>query len=344
MFTRCLSCHRPFSENQSLERLRRGRRLAYDPDRGRIWTLCDACRAWTLAPIEERWEALEELERITRDRGRVLASTDHVGLIEVEDLEVVRVGEANLPEEAWWRYGSELLRRRRRRNVNQALEIAGMVGLTLASGGAAGMFIMGDGIGILSEFQRWRRYGRTAWRGEALCSRCGGPLTKLRFAASKHLRVDGVAAEGIALIHPCRRCRVRGVARPDAVHRIEGVAAEHVLRRVMAHRNFGGGKEKDVRRATDLIRQAGSPVAFVHQLGPGDLTLREVGNVKKRLPNSLALEIAVNDDAERRLLRMELSAIEARWREEEEIAAIIDGELTPLPAGVRMPSRSRGPS
>lgn len=60
-------------------------------------------------------------------------------------------------------------------------------------------------------------------------------------------------------------------------------------------------------------------------------------NVKKKLPRLLALEIALNDDAERRLMLMEIEAIEARWREEEEIAAIIDGELTPLPAGVGLP-------
>ncbi|MEN8185388.1 MAG: hypothetical protein ABFS46_22965, partial [Myxococcota bacterium] len=97
------------------------------------------------------------------------------------------------------------------------------------------------------------------------------------------------------------------------------------------------GKQKHVREATDLIEAAGSPEALIRELGRGDLTLKQVGNVKKKLPRSLALEIALNDDSERRLMQLEIDAIEARWREEEEIAAIIDGELTPLPAGVELP-------
>jgi hypothetical protein len=339
MFARCLSCHRSFEENESLERLRTGRRVAYDPERGRLWTLCSACRAWNLAPIEERWEALEELERLTRDRGRLLASTDHVGLIEAEDLEVVRVGRAKLPEEAWWRYGSELLRRRRRQTVNQALEVAATVGLAVATGGAAVAFVGGSG-GVLSELQRWRKFGRVAWRGEARCGGCDRPLRRIRFAGSKRLRIDAAMPEGLALVYPCKYCRMAGGGRAGAAHRIEGVSAEHVLRRVMAHRNFGGGKEKHIRQATELIDSVGSPRALIREFGQGDLNLREVGGAKKRLFRSLALEIALNDDSERRLLQLELGAIEARWREEEEIAAIIDGELTPLPAGVRIPAPS----
>jgi len=336
MFSRCLSCHRPFDENQSLERLRAGRRIAYDPDRGRLWTVCDACRRWTLAAIEERWEALDELEKLTRDRGRLIASTDHVGLIQVEDLEVVRVGETQLPEEAWWRYGSELLRRRRRQSVNQVLEVGAMVALAVATGGAFVAYAGGGN--ALSELQRWRRFGRVAWRGEATCPRCEKPLRRIRFRDSREIRVDATSPGDLCLVYPCSYCEKAGPPGFGPGHRIGGVTAEHVLRRVMAYRNFAGGKEKHVRQATDLIVAAGSPASLIREFGSGMLTLRQVGNVKKKLPRSLALEIALNDDAERRLMLMEIEAIEARWREEEEIAAIIDGELTPLPAGVGLPA------
>ena len=40
---------------------------------------------------------------------------------------------------------------------------------------------------------------------------------------------------------------------------------------------------------------------------------------------------AANDTVEQRLLELELAEIEAHWKEEEELASIIDGELTPLP-------------
>ena len=45
----------------------------------------------------------------------------------------------------------------------------------------------------------------------------------------------------------------------------------------------------------------------------------------------MALEIAANESAEQHLLELELAELEAHWRREEELAAIVDGELTPLP-------------
>jgi hypothetical protein len=45
----------------------------------------------------------------------------------------------------------------------------------------------------------------------------------------------------------------------------------------------------------------------------------------------LALEIAANERIERRLLEAEAHELEKRWRDEERIAAIADGELTPGP-------------
>ena len=46
------------------------------------------------------------------------------------------------------------------------------------------------------------------------------------------------------------------------------------------------------------------------------------------LEQSLALEIAVNETRERELLLLEAQALEERWRDEERIAAIVDGELS----------------
>ena len=75
-----------------LETFQVGRRLAFDPERGRLWVVCRACERWNLSPLEERWEALETLERIFRDT-RVRASTENVGLARLrEGLELVRIG------------------------------------------------------------------------------------------------------------------------------------------------------------------------------------------------------------------------------------------------------------
>ena len=45
--------------------------------------------------------------------------------------------------------------------------------------------------------------------------------------------------------------------------------------------------------------------------------------------HSIALKIALNESAERRVMGLELEAIEFTWKHEEELAHTIDEELTP---------------
>ena len=45
--------------------------------------------------------------------------------------------------------------------------------------------------------------------------------------------------------------------------------------------------------------------------------------------HSIAIKIALNESAERRIMGLELEAIEFTWKHEEELARIIDEELTP---------------
>ena len=104
LYTHCLVCHTPFPANEELEHFSTSNRVAYDAERGRLWAICRSCKRWSLAPIEERWEALEELEKLVKDRAKLLSQTDNVALLRAGELDVVRVGRANLTEEAWWRY------------------------------------------------------------------------------------------------------------------------------------------------------------------------------------------------------------------------------------------------
>jgi hypothetical protein len=41
--------------------------------------------------------------------------------------------------------------------------------------------------------------------------------------------------------------------------------------------------------------------------------------------------VGLDQAVEQRLLELELAELEAIWRQEEELASIVDGELTPLP-------------
>jgi hypothetical protein len=323
MLSRCIYCHLPLSENQTLENFRVGRRIAFDPGRGRLWTICGSCRRWNLAPIEERWEALEELEKLSRDRGRLLSQTDHIALFRLDDIDIVRVGRAQLAEEAWWRYGQELQRRRARSRLITAAEIALYAGM--ASVSAFGMMWIGGGGQPIHQLIRWRKFGSTAWRGEKFCRRCGRPLYEVSFKQAAHLIVQPGTAETVSLDLRCKRC---GFKNADGGVSFEGPDAERMLRRVLAYHNFSGAPEQRVKDAVRMIDHAGSAHHLIRSLGQRNF---KVVDGRKQKESVIALEIAINDEAERELLELELAELEARWREEEELAAIVDGELTELP-------------
>ena len=74
----------------------RGRRIAYDPVKGRLWAVCEGCHRWNLAPLEEREGALYELERLARDHAKPLGHTANISLMVAGPLTLIRVGEAGL--------------------------------------------------------------------------------------------------------------------------------------------------------------------------------------------------------------------------------------------------------
>lgn len=326
MFTRCLSCHRPFEPNEELEHAPLGRRLAFDPARGRLWNVCNACTRWTLVPFEERWEALEELEKTTRDRGRLLAETENIALIRAGPLEIVRVGRARLQEEAWWRYGKELTQRRSQYRTLATVEIAARIGLLLASG--IGIFWIGKG-DVFNGVRRWRRFGSSAWKGSLRCPNCGADMDRIGFREAKLLYLRAGQEEGGTGVQLQKACWKCGAARDHGGHTLDGVAAEHTLRRLLAWHQFAGAKEDTVRSASGLIEHAGSAERFILQTAHNTAYVRDILWARNETPG-IALEIALNDAMERTLLEMELADLETRWREEEEIAAIVDGELTPV--------------
>lgn len=332
MLRSCLFCHAPFALNDQLEHFNVGRRLAFDPARGRLWAVCPVCARWSLAPIEERWEALDELERLVRDRGKLLIQTDNIGLLRAGELEIVRVGRAELREEAWWRYGRAIVQRRLVAWVAGAADVGLMV--------AASTVLPGMGAGLISSTVKWARFGSNAWKGEVFCERCGRPTTRLSFSAAGKLRLihgpDGLPA----LRGDCGSCawRLR-----DGSLQWSGAHAERTLRRIMAYQNAAGASRRRVEEAAQTIARAGSAEALIAHAAERRPQIREFQKSKYRTA-ALALEIAANDDMERRLLELEAKALELRWQEEEALAAISDGELTPLARLDQLVRRIRQPA
>ncbi len=325
MFTRCLFCHKPFPENGQLAHLPRGRRIAYDPAEGRLWAICEGCSRWNLAPIEEREAALYELERIARDYAKPLTHTANVSLLHAGGLTLVRVGEASLVEQAWWRYGREL----RKRKASYESHRSKLAAYTFGA-----MAYVGDMIGFtdldvaidwedtpVADILRWRRFGWAAWHGRETCPFCHSTLRALRYDLGWWVYPlkgeDGRLGVGI----PCQRC---DPWTPEKVYALHGDVAENVLRRLLAYQNIGGASERRITDAARAIEEAGSAGEFALHVTENRQSLWKMGQT-----GTVGLEIALNESVERRMLDLEARALEFMWRKEEELARIIDRELTP---------------
>lgn len=324
---RCLCCGSAFPANDAFQALPLGRTIAFDPARGRLWVICRRCHAWNLHPLEDRLPALEELERAARDRGEPLGGTDHVTLLRLGRVLLVRVGPAGLRERAWWRHGRELRVRRDAYASASARVTAATFGALRRVGGLLGL---GDPDAPIrwddnprADILRWRRFGWAAWRGRERCPFCRSTLRALTYDVSwwvyPLMDEEGRTEVGV----PCPRC---DPWTPEKLYRIRGPEAETVLRRVLAYQNVAGAPDGVIRTAATAIEVAGSPGEFALEAARAHRSLWKLGTV-----GSVALEIALAESWEDRLLDLDARAVEFLWRREEELARIMDEELTPPP-------------
>jgi hypothetical protein len=335
MLQRCLFCEKPFANTDLFDGFACGRRVAYDAGRSRLWAICDSCHRWNLWPFDERGSTIDALERMARDDGHLLAQTANVALLAADPLVLLRVGRTKLSEEAWWRYGRELRKRRlqydRKGSRLSAYSFAAIASVSESIGLTdTGIKIAWDETPV-ADIMRWRHFGWAAWQGRVRCPSCTSVLLAVRFDLSWWLHPllgsDGELAVGV----PCDRC---DPWTPDKVYRIEGEDAEMLIRKVLAYQQIAGASDDMLDAATREIRAAGSATDFLRGLPERRSSLWRLGPTQR-----LALEIAVNDRAEHRLLEAEVKGLEQLWQREEEIAAIVDDELTPSPELKRLRGR-----
>jgi hypothetical protein len=325
MFSTCLFCNGSLGRNEVLETFPVGRRIAFDPAKGRLWVICRKCERWNLSPIEERWEAVEQCERIFRET-RIRVSTDNIGMARhPEGLELVRIGEPMRPEFAAWRYGDQFGRRRKRAiayGVGGVVVIGGLV-----IGGVATGVISGGILGQSGNFVNLFINGRTLARVRAP----DGKLLKLRNRDLRSTRIE-YDGDDMALVLPPGRRRRLGRHRE---YRFEGEDAHRVAGVLVSRINRAGAHKQDVQEAVRLLDAHGSPEAVLHAAA-GQVPQRIRPRMSKKgqvaglgAPTRLAVEMALHEEQERRALEGELWRLERAWKEAEEIAAISDSLLLP---------------
>ena len=332
MYSACLFCHSNLGKNEVLEALPVGRRIAFDPAKGRLWVVCTDCGRWNLTPFEERWETLEACERLFRGT-RLRVATDNVGLASPEwGFELVRVGQALLPEIASWRYGSKLLSR--------ATSLAGYA----------------KNLGINR---------RTVMKLRTL-PRKHEVLARVRQTARDRMTIRYAHLPEAELLRPDRdgawRLRVRhdlGLATltggeametarvlPTALN--DGSAPENLVRSAVAKLDDAADTQNFFGRvgALALATSWGRVPALLARNDPAGESASMAGRLIVRLTtrsfwsrggtgseertplhwipdvDRLALEMAANEDVERKALAGELRQLEEAWREAGEIGAI----------------------
>lgn len=317
MFTACIFCHAPLGTNEVIEPFPVGRRLAFDPARGRLWVVCRRCERWNLTPIEERWEAIEECERRFRDT-RLRVSTENIGLARLpEGLELVRVGKPQRPEMAAWRYGDQFGRRRRRRILMVGAGL-GAVAAVVAGGAALGASVGGFAWGI----GQWSRAIIQGRPGEVIARL---PLEHGELATVKRAHLSTLAIRGGATADDWALCLRRRSAGPIE---LTGEQARRAAALLLPAVNRFGATSQQVTEAVRLLDQADSPLRVF------SLTARSADHaLVQKLPPStrIALEMAAHEEAERRALEGELAELERAWRDAEEIAHIADNLFLPRP-------------
>lgn len=309
-------CDRPLGTNDVLESFPVGRRLAFDAVRGRLWAVCRRCERWNLAPLEERWEAVEACERLFAGI-RLRVSTDNVGLARhSEGLELVRIGRPLRPEFAAWRYGDQF-GRRRKRAIAYGVAGAAVVGAVAIAGTVTGV-VSGAFVAQSGNLYNLWRNARTVVRVRTP----DGRLLDLKYPHIEKARVL-TGEDGWSVT----------VKKGGAVEAFRGDEAERVAGLLMTRINHAGGRRETVQQAVREIETLGHPEAFVEdavrRLSRGELGGPEGRLAKMPAPSRLALEMALHEEREHRALEGELKGLEIVWRREEEIAAIADDLLLP---------------
>ena len=327
MYATCIFCKRPLPSNDVVEEFPVGRRLAFDPAKGRLWVVCRRCHRWNLTPLEERWEAIETCERIFRDTP-MRASTENIGIARHrEGLDLVRIGEPPRDEFAAWRYGSRFGLRRWRAGLGAVA--AGFAGSTL---GPVSLPIVGTlGFALAGPYLAWnylRPIAKVRVGGKAGADGSVSPesVAKFRHIDVRSIRMlpdDGAPGFGVEINRGLRKAW------------FEGEDARRVAAAIVPFVNHWGGTRNTVRRAVNEIESSGHPGRFLTEVANREhrgLTGR-TGYVRA-MPTSvtLALEMSLHEEQERRALEGELWILEQAWREAEEIAAIADKLLLPAHA------------
>lgn len=317
MYSSCIFCRAPLGSNADVEAFPVGSQIAFDAAKGRLWAICPRCLRWSLSPLEERWEALEECERLF-GANRQRFSTGEIGIAQLPSgLRLVRIGAPPRLEFAAWRYGSLLQQRRSSALASVGLAVAFFGGLSMIGPGA---HFLGVTAALLATYG-WMWYeGEKGPSSKVPPFKRVDPYPYLR-PHRTFLRLDPSYPDGWAIAIGTSRGSVLLMER-DAVQ---------FLRFFLPFANRVGGSDATIQHAVSELELVERPGLYFAQ---AELSARKLGAGYRHLsgmppPVLLALEMAANEETEQAALTAELTLLRQAWKEAEETAAIADRLLLP---------------
>lgn len=348
MYSTCLYCRTGLGSNEVLESFPVGKRLAFDAKQGRLWVVCAACGRWNLTPLEERWVAIEDCERLFR-ATRLRVTTSQIGLCRLADgTELVRIGSPLRPEFAAWRYGDRFVRRR-----IEARLMAGGAAVAAAAGAVAFAPVLMPALamgamsvvvvpGITTIMGMVPVVGAIALRDHLVHERVVGRLRRSRHVGPHSTRFDVVTVRAKHTVSA--ELRVMGedaeTVTLDVPHdtgwaHFDGIEAMQAASTLLAGANRFGAPAAQVQDAVRRVEELGDAATYLRSASSlGDsrhirltsvLNLwRGLGTMRLSSTECLALEMSLHEESERRALEGELSLLEAAWREAEEVARVAD--------------------
>jgi hypothetical protein len=330
VYRSCLYCSADLDDNEVLEPMPIGRRVAFDPAKGRLWVICCTCVKWNLVPFDSRLEIIDACERTFRDT-RTRFSTDNIGLARHrEGLDLIRIGPALRPEFASWRYGQSH-RTRRRKGSGLGADAVGALNwilTTLSGGGFSALSVRDVTAGAMRALHQ-HRVLRDPWTDQLIRVPYAA-LAQASLIAEDHGRWHlevpyRTGAERTLWVDGSGLPSIRDV---PTLGLFSGREVFPALGWLLPALDEGNTRQPHVAEAVRLVETVsnhdrlleyvvGRPLRFATQR---QYLLRDVP-----IEVRLAIEMAAHEETEQRAMEGELRLLERQWREAEEVAAIADG-------------------
>jgi hypothetical protein len=348
VYSTCLFCHGSLGRNERIEHFPVGRRLAFDAAKGRLWVVCPGCSRWNLTPLEERWEAIEECERLF-PLAVQRVGTENVALArDRSGLDLVRVGRVARRELGHWRFATRMRRQHRIALVGTAIERLNENQVAVTYSLAAASSIVGFKLFVVpialraawQAFDHHRVRRMTARPALRVSGRDGEPVTVTAAdLMSARIREEDDGSSSV---------RIRRNAR---VYDLTGDVANRALGIAVSVLNRGGAREAEIDFASSRLADIGRPADYLDAIVREQRRMqdRHAGRFGRRTDapidqsidtldrfTQITLDMALSEHADDASTAAELSALESAWLEAEEIAAIADGLLVPDEVARRM--------